>query len=260
MTLTPRIFRAGRLVTKKAANRRGFSVTDHIKVLLARLFLDLDVFKQKIETFDQSSAQGTPRSVQDLITPYCKLILNFADTYKVKPDRAINAEEPEVKELRRNLMQFDIWYTKLQKQLAIPSVLHVIICELNGAVLAFVQDYVIAVSSYPVTTPVPINGTKQDWDSFIKAETALLKGLGVRKVLRNRPKNWVIREVFRGLTTKYQQKHGSNKFMPFKSFSRALEAVNKARGTGAGHELELSEKSYYYFKKDWKDGSFDNVI
>lgn len=260
MTLTPRIFRAGRLVTKKTANRSGFRVTDHIQLLLGRLFLDLVVFKQKIETFDQGSSEGTPLSVQNLITPYCKLILDFADTYKAKPGRAINAEEPEVTELRRNLMQFDSRYTELQQQLVIPSSLHQIICELNGAVLAFVQDYAIAVRSYPVTTAVPINGTKQDWDSFIKAETAALKGLGVQKVLRNRPKNWIIREIFRDLTIKHKQKHGSNKFMPFKLFSRALEGVNKAQGSDAGQELELSAKSYYYFKKAWKDGSFDNVI
>lgn len=260
MTLTPRIFRAGRLVTKKAANRSGFRVTDHIQLLLGRLFLDLGVFKQKIETFDQGSSEGTPLSVQNLITPYCKVILDFADSYKVKLGRAINAEEPEVTELHRNLMQFDIQYTGLQQQLEIPSTLHQIICELNGAVLTFVQEYSITIRSYPVTTAVPISGTKQDWDSFIKAETAALKGLGFHKVLRNRPKNWIIREIFRDLTIKHQQRHGSNKFMPFKLFSRALEAVNKAQGSGAGQGLDLSAKSYYYFKKDWKDGFFDNVI
>ena len=259
MTLQPRFFRAGRLVKKKSAHRRVFSVANHIHGLLGRLFFDLSVFKQKIETFDQASGNGTPPSVQHLIVPYCRQILDFADSYKAKPRRAINAEEPDVTELRQNLMQFDARYTALQQQLAIPPALHQIVCELNGAVLAFVQDYVIAVRSYPVTTRVPINGTKQDWDAFISAETAALKGCNVKKVLRNRPKDWVVREIFRQVTTEYQQRHGPTKFMPFKSFSRALQAFNNGEGAGARHKFELSEKSYYHFKQAWKSGKFDEL-
>jgi hypothetical protein len=256
----PGIYRSGQHIPTKTANRQSSSIPDDVKALLGWLRMDMAVFKRKIESYHKRSHSGVPIAAQNLITPYCKLILEFLKTYKVKPGRIVKSAELSVEKLRQNLMQFDGEYTKLKQHVQIAPRLHALICELNGAVLWFVKQYVMVINSYPVTTPVPINGTQQDWADFIKAETIALRGLGPNKIMRNRPKNWAVRDAFRTLTLKHQQVHGLNKFMPFKSFSRALVSINKQQGNHQNKLLEFSEKSYYHLKKAWKDKTFDNVV
>ena len=254
------IYRSGQHIPTKTANRQSSSIPDDVKALLGWLRMDMAVFKRKIESYHKRSHSGVPIAAQNLITPYCKLILEFLETYKVKPGRIVKSAELSVEKLRQNLMQFDGEYTKLKQHVQIAPRLHALICELNGAVLWFVKQYVMVINSYPVTTPVPINGTQQEWDDFIKAETIALRGLGVYKIMHHRPKNWAVRDIFRTLTIQYQQTHGLNKFMPFKSFCRALISINKQHGTRATNALGLSARSYYNFKKTWKDRTFDNVL
>lgn len=255
-----RVFKSGRLTTNTTANQRRSTIPDDIKALLGQLYMDMAVFKQNIEAYDKRSASGVPVAVQNLIIPYCESILRFADKYKLGRGRVTRSAKATVERLHRDLMQFDSQYSKLQQQVQIAPRLHALICELNGAPLWFVKQYAMIINSYPVTIPVPINGTQQDWHDFIKAETIALRGLGAHKIMRHRPKNWAVRDIFRTLTLQYQQTHGLNKFMPFKSFSRALISINKQHGTRVTNVLALSEKSYYHFKKAWKGRTFDNVL
>jgi hypothetical protein len=255
-----RVFKSGRLTINTTANQRRSTIPDNIKALLGQLYMDMAVLKQNIEAYDKRRASGVPVAAQRLITPYCESILHFADTYKVGRGRVTRNAKATVDRLHKNLMQFDSQYSKLQHHEKITPALHAIVCELNSAILWFVRQYAIVINSYPVTNRVPVNGSQQDWDNFIKAETFTLRGLGAQKVMHNRPKNWAVREIFRTLTLQYQQTHGLNKFIPFKLFSRALVSINKQNANHANKALDLSEKSYYHFKKAWKDRTFDNII
>ena len=255
-----RVFKSGRLTTNTTANQRRSTIPDDIKALLGQLYMDMADFKQNIEAYDKRRAGGVPVAAQKLITPYCELILHFADTYKLGRGRVTRNAKATVDRLHKDLMQFDSQYSKLKRREKITPALHAIVCELNSAILWFVKQYAIVINSYPVTNRVPIKGSQQDWVNFIKAETVALRGLGAHKVMRNRKKNWATREIFRTLTLQYQQTHGLNKFMPFKLFSRALVSINKQQAVHTNKALDLSEKSYYHFKKAWKDRTFDNVL
>ena len=255
-----RVFKSGRLTINTSANHRRSTIPDDIKALLGQLYMDMAAFKQNIEGYDKRRASGVPVAVQNIIIPYCESILHFADNYKLGRGRVTRSAKATVERLHKDLMQFDSQYSKLQQQVQIAPRLQAIICELNGAVLWFVKQYAMVINSYPVTTPVPINGTQQEWDDFIKAETIALRGLGVYKIMHHRPKNWAVRDIFRTLTIQYQQTHGLNKFMPFKSFCRALISINKQHGTRATNALGLSARSCYNFKKTWEDRTFDNVL
>lgn len=256
----PGIYRSGRLTTNTTTNQRRSTIPDDIKALLGQLYMDMAMFKENIEAYDKRRASGVPVAAQNLIIPYCESILHFADTYKVGRGRITRSAKATVDRLHKDLMQFDSQYSKLQHHEKITPALHAVVCELNSAILWFVRQYAIVINSYPVTNRVPINGSQQDWDNFIKAETVALKGLATHKVMRNRPKNWTVREIFRTLTLQYQQTHGLNKFMPFKLFSRALVSMNKQHAVHANKAFDLSAKSYYHFKKAWKDRTFENVI
>ena len=254
-----RIYKSGQLTTNKTAKRSTYNISDDIKSLLGQLYMDVAVFKQKIEAYDKRRAQGVPITAQNLVLPYCASILHFADTYKVKPGRVTRNAKMSVARLHKELKHFDGHYSRLKEREKMARGLHAIICELNSAVTWFVRQYSFVIDSYPVTNRVPINGTQQDWNNFIKAETIALRGLGTHKIMRHRPKNWAVRDIFRTLTLQYQQTHRFNKFMPFKSFSRALININKRHGTRVTTALALSEKSYYHLKKAWNERKFDNV-
>ena len=228
----------------------------YIGALLGSLYMDMAVFKKTIEAFDRRSSAGVPIALQDLLTPYCQSVFDFADSYKVQPGRVSRNARHSVESLHKALMQFDADYSELSKVVHIPMGLNLIICDLISAVNHFVCQYWMTVSSIAVTTPVPLSGKKQDWDSFLQAERKILRGQGHLKVLPNRPINWALRECFYELTCKHQAIHGDDTFMKLEAFKEALKIWGKQNGVN----LQCSERTYRDLRTRWKLGTLDNVV
>jgi len=257
MSMPPRRrHRTGQRTVTIAARTPSFPIHKHIEALLGSLYMDMAAFKKAIETFGRRSSGGVPIALQGLLNPYYQSVFHFADSYKVQPGRVGRKARKSVESLYKALMQFDADYSELSKVVHIPMGLNLIICDLISAVNHFVCQYWMTVSSIAVTTPVPLSGKKQDWDSFLQAERKILRGQGHLKVLPNRPINWALRECFYELTCKHQAIHGDDTFMKLEAFKEALKIWGKQNGVN----LQCSERTYRDLRTRWKLGTLDNVV
>jgi len=250
--------RTGQRTVTIAARTQSFPIHKHIEALLEILDMDMAAFKKAIETFDRRSSGGVPTALQGLLNPYCQSIFHFADSYKVQPGRAGRKARQSVESLYKALMQFDADYSELKRVVRIPKTLNLIICDLISAINHFVRQYRMVTDphSSSVTNPVPLSGSKQDWANFIAAEKQLLLGQGHKKVFAHRPVNWLLRECFYELTSKYQAIHGVDTFLKFEAFKAALNGC----GRQGGVNLQCSERTYRNLKKRWKLGTLDDLV
>lgn len=233
-------------------------ISKYIKALLGGLYMDMADFKKSIEAFDNRSPKGVPLGLQDLLFPYCQSIFHFADSYKVQLGRVGRKARQSVESLHKALIQFDADYSKLKKVVHIPKTLNLIICDLISAINHFVRQYRMVTDprSSPVTNPVPLSGSKQDWANFIAAEKQLLFGQGHKKVFAYRPITWLLRDCFYELTTNHQATQAENTFLKFETFKAALASWNKQRGVN----LQCSERTYRNLKKCWKLGTLYDLV
>ena len=238
------------------ASGHSSTTPELIKAHFGLLLKGMADFKTNVEAFDNKSKSGVPIALQKLLTQYCKSIFQFTDSYKVSNGRVSKAAKLSVEKLRQNLIKFEGQHSTLKKKTKITPKLNKIICDLIGDVQWFVDQYDMTINSYPLTANVPIGGTAKDWALFIKTETEALKGSFDKKIIPNRPKNWDIREVFRRLTTKHQKEFGPNKYVRYKVFINELDKINKQAGT----KFTLSARSYYLYKKSWKERTFNSVV
>lgn len=234
----------------------SFSMKEYVSALLGDLYISMATFKNQIEALDRKSSTAVPTELQKIVSSFCRVTLDFADSYKVTPGRVRKAAVNSVEKLHEELRAFENRYSAFKQGTKISNESNAVINELIESVHWFVCQYHMTVTSFPVTHRVPVGGTQQEWEFFIKAEKSTLFGKGVNKVLSHRPKDWELREIFRALTTSHQTIYGKDKFIQFKRFSKALENLNAAKKTN----LKCSERTYRNLKRCWESGEFDNVI
>jgi hypothetical protein len=202
--------------------------------LLGQLYIDMGIFKKEIEVFDNRSSNGVPAELQTLLTPFCRLIFNFADTYEVLPGRIRKSAVQSVEKLSGDMMRFDKDYSQLRRIVQITRPLHIIICDLIGAVDWFVRQHTLLQNSSAMTSK---NGQ-------------------CKIALTHRPKDWALREAFRNLTLEHQAKKGLDKFIQFKWFVKELNDLNRQTGVN----LKCSERTYRNLKNSWRSGNFNQII
>ena len=234
----------------------SFSMKEYVSALLGDLYMSMATFKNQIEALDRKSPTAVPTELQKIVSSFCRVLLDFADSYKVMPGRVRKAAVNSVEKLHEELRAFENRYSTFKQGTKVSNQSNAVINELIESVHWFVCQYHMTVTSFPLTHRVPIGGTLEEWKFFIRAEKSILSGKGAIKVLTHRPKDWELRETFRALTTAHQTIHGKNKFIQFKRFSKALEQLNAAQKT----DLKCSERTYRKLKRCWESGEFDNVI
>jgi|AntAceMinimDraft_1070359.scaffolds.fasta_scaffold70699_2 hypothetical protein len=233
--LPRRIHKTGQKTVIKAPTPDSYKLDKFISALLGELYMSMATLKHDIEALDQKSTKAVPFALQSLLSPFCRTILDFADSYKVTPGRPRKSATQSVENLDAKLMQFDTAYSELRQVVQITKVLHLIICDLIGAVAWFVKQYSILQYSFAVRVQY---------------------GQGCQIALTHRPKNWELRDVFHTLTSSHQAGRDKDKFIPFEKFIQALDNLNQQRGSN----LKCSVRNYHNLKKRWKAGTFNNIV
>ena len=230
-----RIHKTGQKTVVKAPKRDSYNLSKFISALLGELYMSMATLKHDIEALDQKSTRAFPLALQGLLSPFCRTILDFADSYKVTQGRPRRSATQSVENLNAKLMQFDTAYSELRKVVQITKALHLIICDLIGAVAWFIKQY-----------------------SMLRYSFAVRVRYGQRCpiALTHRPKNWEIRDVFQTLTSSHQAYLARGKFMPFKKFIQALDNLNRQQG----RNLKCSERTYRNLKNSWKSHTFNNIV
>ena len=127
----------------------------YVQAILGWLYFDLSEFKVAIEK--QHEISQVPKPIQALVTQYCKQILYFADTYPTKSGKVTKKGKDLAKQLRVDLMSFDAAYSVFLEKNKVSNKLHQTICELNGAVVWFLQQHDMTINSIRLHNPLSAN-------------------------------------------------------------------------------------------------------
>lgn len=169
-----------------------------------------------------------PKELEAPLLSYCSQIIYFLKNYPVRQDGKVSKHASQyVEVLYKELNDFDAYYTSILDEIKdkyrqkISPHIHKMICDLNGSIYWFVTQHNIVLESYPVSTWLPENPSKEEVEEFLKVESKLIK-----KHINHKPRDLTSRNFFLSENFKYQTKNKTQRIIPFKVLQDAIVMYN----------------------------------